>query len=831
MHLSKLFFRHFLILPLLSWVISCKPVTHTQELKIETSPVAKVKTSDGPYRPSRERVMDLVHTRLDLSFDWDKKYVIGTANLILTPYFYSLDTFSLDAKGFELLSLGIKRGEDTEPLKYTYDGEKILLNLDKVYSKGDTLEIEIEYIAKPDELPVGGSAAIQQDKGLYFINPDGSDTLKPKQIWTQGETEASSKWFPTIDSPNEKTTQEMFITVDSMYTVLSNGEFIYSIDNGDGTKTEYWKMDLPHAPYLFMMAIGEFEIIKHKWNDIEVNYYVEPEFAPFANTVFGNTPEMLTFFSEKLGYPYPWNKYSQVVVRDFVSGAMENTTATIFMEGLQIDDREALDVNWDYIIAHELFHHWFGDLVTCESWSNLPLNESFANYSEYLWFEYKYGIDEADYHGENELSEYLAEAQTKKEPLIRFHYLDREDMFDRHSYNKGGRVLHYLRSIVGDQAFFSSLNYYLNQHKFKPVEIHDLRLAFEETTGKDLNWFFNQYFLAPGHPELLVNHNFLEGRLTVKVNQTQDTSISPVYTIPLDLSYWVNGKRYNNKVIIDSLEKTFSFHVSQNPELVLLDPDFVLSGTIDHERSLDELQFQFSNGERYLTRSNALNKTIETLIKNGETNLLEHPVSKNMINASLKDDFWVIRKNSLEMLQNLPDSALTYFIEDIKDLAVNDDKSDVRSVAIRVLAGSEPTPSDKYKDIYVQGLNAKPYSVVGASLGALLKGDFEEAVPDLDEYESITNLNIALNLANYYVNSSNISKADWFISKMLAFKSKPRELYNFLFFFGEFSLLLENQTTINEFKKIMLDVEKGSRYEVIKQLARKYLDKLKIEGK
>lgn len=831
MCLSKLFCRHFFVLPLLTWFISCKPVTQTQELKIQTEQVAKIKTSEGPYRASNDRIMDLVHTRLDLSFDWENRYVNGTANLILTPYFYPIESFELDAKGFELLSLGVKKGEETEPLKYEYDRELIFINLDKEYSKEDTLEIEIEYIAKPDELPIGGSAAIQQDKGLYFINPDGKDTLKPKQIWTQGETEANSKWFPTIDSPNEKTTQEMFITVDSSFTVLSNGEFIYSIDNGDGTKTEYWKMELPHAPYLFMMAIGEFEVVKDKWNEIEVNYYVEPAYAPYAKAVFGNTPEMITFFSEKLGYSYPWNKYSQVVVRDFVSGAMENTTATIFMEGLQIDDREVLDVNWDYIIAHELFHHWFGDLVTCESWSNLPLNESFANYSEYLWSEYKYGIDEADYHGENELSEYLAEAQTKKEPLIRFHYLDREDMFDRHSYNKGGRVLHYLRNIVGDQAFFSSLTYYLNQNKFKPVEIHNLRLAFEETTGKDLNWFFNQYFLAPGHPEIAASHNYKDGKLKVFTSQVQDISISPVYTIPLKLSYWVGGERIDKKVVIDSLEKTFVYSISQSPDLVMLDPEFVLSGTVDHEKSLNELEFQFVHGERYLARSNALNKTIETLIKKGETNLLEHPVSKNMISASLKDDFWVIRKNALEMLQNLPDSALTFFIGDIEKLAKEDPKPDVRTVAIRVLAGSDPTPPDKYKDIYVQGLNARPYSVVGASLGALLKGDFEESVPDLEEYEKITNLNIALNLANYYVNSSNTSKAEWFITKMLTFKSQPRALYNFLFFFGEFSLLLEDQAKINDFKKIMIDVENESRFEVIKQLARKYIDKLKIEGK
>ena len=218
----------------------------------------------------------------------------------------------------------------------------------------------------------GGSAAITSDKGLYFINPKGEDPNVMPQIWTQGETEASSVWFPTIDAPNVKTTQEMFITVKDKYTTLSNGKFLGSTKNENGTRTDHWKQDLPHAPYLFMMTVGEFKVIKDSYTrkngeKMPVNYYVEKEWESSAQAIFGETPAMIKYFSELLDLEFPWDKYHQVVVRDYVSGAMENTGAVIFGDYAYKTERELLDENDQSTIAHELFHHWFGDLVTAES--------------------------------------------------------------------------------------------------------------------------------------------------------------------------------------------------------------------------------------------------------------------------------------------------------------------------------------------------------------------------------------------------------------------------------------------------------------------------------
>jgi len=286
-------------------------------------------------------------------------------------------------------------------------------------------------------------------------------------------------------------TDEIYMTVPAKYVTLSNGKLISSIKNADGTRTDYWKMDLPHSPYLLFMGVGEFSIVKDSYKGKEVSYYVEKEYEKVARKIFGLTPEMIKFFSEKVtGIDFPWAKYAQIVGRDYVSGAMENTTSTLHGEGAQQNARELVDGNvWESTIAHELFHQWFGDLVTAESWSNITVNESFADYSEYLWNEYKYGMDAALDDNVSQMGRYFSNPADAKKDLVRFYYADKEDVFDNVSYPKGGRILNMLRHYVGDSAFFKSLNYYLTVNKFGNGSAHKLRLAFEQVTGMDLNWF------------------------------------------------------------------------------------------------------------------------------------------------------------------------------------------------------------------------------------------------------------------------------------------------------------------------------------------------------
>ena len=331
---------------------------------------------ESPYRAERTKVNDLVHTKLKVDFNFAKSQMNGEAWLTLKPHFYPTNSVTLDAKA--MLIEKVSDANNTA-LNYTYKDNKLKVDLGNIYSRNENFTIYIKYIARPEEVKQKGSAAITDAKGLYFIDPTETDPDKPTQIWTQGETEANSVWFPTLDTPNQKSTEEIYITVPNKFVTLSNGLLTSQTDNTDGTRTDYWKMDLPHAPYLFFMGIGEYEIIKDSWKGRDVNYYVSKEYAPYAKQIFGLTPEMIQFFSDRLGVAYQWSKYNQIVGTDYVSGAMENTTAVLHQESAYQVPGQLIDMNsWEDVISHELFHHWFGDLVTAESWSNLTVNESMA---------------------------------------------------------------------------------------------------------------------------------------------------------------------------------------------------------------------------------------------------------------------------------------------------------------------------------------------------------------------------------------------------------------------------------------------------------------------
>jgi len=693
-----------------------------------------------PYSASHTRNNDLLHTRLELRFDWEKEQVLGKAWLKVSPYFYTTSTLILDAKGFDLHQVRLNDAQGPA-LKYDYDGQQMLIELDQPYKKEDTYTIYIDYTATPSAS--GGSAAITSDKGLFFINPRGEEEDKPQQIWTQGETEHNSRWFPTIDKPNERCTQEIILTVEDRFTTLSNGTLARSEQHEDGTRTDYWKMDQPHAPYLFMLAIGEFAVVEEKWEGLPVNYYVEPEYKEDATAIFSNTREMLTFFSDILGVKYPWPKYSQVVVRDYVSGAMENTTASIFGEFVQRHRRELIDDHNEKIIAHELFHHWFGDLVTCESWANLTMNEGFANYSEYLWLEHKYGRDEADYHLLEEWSGYLSSAQGDIHPLIYFGYEDKEDMFDAHSYNKGGAVLHMLRKYVGDEAFFAGLNKYLTENAYTAVEAHNLRLAFEEVTGEDLNWFFNQWYFDQGHPQLQIESAYNDSLsvATLTVIQRQDpTEMPAIFELPVAVDiYTEDGKAPIRKQIrIDQREQSFTFELEQAPELMIFDPEHMLLAQVQDNKTPGQLLFQFYNAPRFLDRYEAIQ------MLRGR----EEPEVQQLFADALKDPFWVIRGFAIsELGTTLPEET----VETIRKLADTDSHSEVRAMAFDKLMQLENASAIEQAKNTITTDSA--YVVIGAALQYLSQFDKDAAFEYAQKLESEESSDLLLSVGELYADS------------------------------------------------------------------------------
>ena len=685
------------------------------------------------YRAEREKINDLIHTKLKVDFNFEKSQLNGEAWITLTPHFYPTNKLVLDAKSFDIKEVKVNNLKS----QYNYSDNEITIELGKTYKKGEQYTVYIKYIAKPEEVTQKGSKVISDAKGLYFIDPLDEDPDKPTQIWTQGETESNSCWFPTIDAPNQKTTQEIYITVPTKFVTLSNGLLKSQTNNANGTRTDYWKMDKKHAPYLVFIGAGEFSIVKDTWNGLDVDYYVEKEYENVAKDIFGNTPEMITYFSKITGIPFPWDKYSQIVVRDYVSGAMENTTAVVHGESVQQKKGQLIDANEaEETIAHELFHHWFGDLVTTESWSNLTVNESFATYSVYLWLAHKYGKDRADAHMYSDVKTYM-DSESDHKDLVRFHYEDREDMFDTVSYHKGNAILHMLRDFLGDAAFFEGMNVYLTEHKFGTAEAQDLRLALEKVSGKDLNWFFNQWYYGNDHIKMNVtyDYNTLNKTVTVNINQP-----GKAFEFPLSIDIYEGGSKNSQQVWVKGPQSSFTFPFNSLPKLINIDAKHVLLAEITESKTLENYIYQFNNAPHFLDRKLALDE----IVKKQQTNKEAYETVLKAFN----DPYFEIRVFALENIDLFQKYNKKDAITKIENLAQNDSSTLVKAAAIGVLGKLiEPI----YKPLFERGMNSESYAVVGSSLTSLYQIDKASALSKVNTLSKDIKENLSDAITTIYI--------------------------------------------------------------------------------
>ncbi|MBP6458723.1 MAG: M1 family peptidase [Crocinitomicaceae bacterium] len=760
---------------------------------------------ETPYKSSRTLFNDLIHTKLEIKLDWENTRLYGQATLTLKPHFYTTDSLYLDAQGMEIKSI-ISKGKQ---LTYAYSKDVIAIKLDKSYTRKEQYTLTIDYIAKPEERKTEGGDAIMSNKGLYFINPKGEDKSVMPQVWTQGETQANSVWFPTIDAPNVKSSQEIIITVQDKYVTLSNGKLISSLKNMDGTRTDHWKQELPHAPYLFMLAVGEYKVVKDSYTrpngtKMDVHYYVEPEWENQAKAIFGETPKMIAFFSKLTGIEFPWDKYHQIVVRDYVSGAMENTGAVIFGDFVYKTQRELLDNNDESIVAHELFHHWFGDLVTCESWANLPLNESFANYAQYLWDEHRHGKEQADYGNEVELNEFFSALENgENHDLVWYNYPKNDDMFDKHSYNKGGRVLHMLRAYLGDEAFFEGLKLYLQTNQFKAAELDHLRLAFEEVSGQDLHWFFNQWFLNAGIPNLKLEYYYSAANkeLVLTVTQQQDFQTTPLYRLPLEVAVYDEMGEHIHKIEIDEIENKFVFPVAGKLKTMVFDIQQVLLSYITDEKPAKQFVAQYYLNKRYTSRKDAV------LYGTAE----DTPESQQLILDALKDPFWKIREVAIEKAVFLTDLNKYKGQELIREIVKLDSNSAVRVAALRYL--NEELAKEILEPILKERIvNDQSYEVIGVALEILNANNPAAAITSIKPLEQNNSPKIKLMLAKIYAADEKEQHTEYFIK---LFQENSLKGYDALSLLNTFTIYMSKQPINTQLKALeiyKLQKEKGNYY-------------------
>ncbi|HXK16153.1 MAG TPA: M1 family metallopeptidase, partial [Polyangiaceae bacterium] len=469
----------------------------------------------------RSRPYRIEHLFVDLALDFETKSVRGRTVLDFQRVAAKATSLLVDAIGFELESVRVDDGSGLKPASFSYDGE--VISLEGLPERG---QLRIDYKATPK-------------RGLYFLAPDEHVKHRPVQAWTQCQDEDARHFIPCVDKPHVKMTTELSATVPAGFQVLSNGELVSAETRGKTPWTYRFKLEQPHPSYLLTLVVGHFDVVEDRpaqlgERQVPINYLVPVGQAQAAARSLGQTPHMLEFFSERFGVPFPWQRYSQVVVSDFIFGGMENTTATTLYEHVMLDERAALDVSSCDLVAHELAHQWFGDYVTCRDWSHAWLNEGFATFCEHLEREQRLGRDEYDYGVAGDVETYLGEAGGRyQRPIVCRDYAEPIDLFDRHLYEKGGLVLHMLRRELTDAVFFEGVARYLGRHAFGIVETNDLMRAFEEVAGRSLERFFDHWVYRPGHPELSVKVSYDDGLLSVSLKQAQKTGEAAVFALPI----------------------------------------------------------------------------------------------------------------------------------------------------------------------------------------------------------------------------------------------------------------------------------------------------------
>jgi aminopeptidase N len=521
------------------------------------------------YAP--DRVVDILHIALALDVDPALRTVAGKATLRASVIAPATTAVELDAVELQIETVTV----DGTAAVFRHDGRKLKVELGEPRAAGSELVIAIGYRGAPR-------------RGIYFIAPDEGYPHKPLQAWTQGQDEDSRYWFPCIDSPNEKATSELIVTVPATLFALSNGVLVGDRTDA-GKRTLHWRLDVPHSCYLVTLAIGDFAAIESSWNDVPVVYYVERGREAAAERTLARTPQMLELFSRLFGVPYPYPRYAQVFVADFIFGGMENTSATTLTDTVLIDERAALDYDVDSLVAHELAHQWFGDLVTCRDWGEGWLNEGFATYAEYIWREHYEGRDAADLELEDWADMYFGEDSGRYRRTIATKLYDEPiDIFDHHLYEKGGRVLHMLRYLLGDAAFWRSLAHYLGKHRHGVVESRDLARAVEEATGRNVDWFFSQWVIdGAGHPELDITLRWDGATKVASVAVEQRQKVegrTPVFRIPTQVRFRVDDRDVDVPIEITEAKHVFHLRLEGEPSQAIFDPGRVVLASVKVEK-------------------------------------------------------------------------------------------------------------------------------------------------------------------------------------------------------------------------------------------------------
>ncbi len=647
---------------------------------------------------ARDRSYDVLHYRLDISFDEPTRSVSGRVATTLVPFQPVFRTIVFDAEEMDISRAVLL---PVTPLSFTRQEKTVTLVLDRAYTLDDTLTVALDYSCTPR-------------KGLYFIQPDSAYPAKPRQIWSQGEDMDNHFWFPCYDFPNDKATSEVYATVAEDMTVLSNGALVsVRANSATRTRTFHWRENHPHSSYLIMLAIGNYAVLTDSVGSLPLQYYVYPDQTDDARICFRETPAMIRFFNEKIGFAYPWEKYAQVLINEFVVGGMENTSATSLADDAAVfDARARIDNSPTSLIAHELAHQWWGDVVTCKDWRHLWLNEGFASYFDPLYHEATRGRNEFDFTMyEAQRSGINTDKTLGRKPIVSV------GSYGANLYPRGASVLHMLRFLLGDELFWRSLRHYITKYQFLPVDTDDLKVAIEEVTGQNLYWFFDQWVYKAGYPVFAVSSTWEDSTLLlylhVSQRQTLD-SLTGVFRTPVDIELTTEQGSATHRVFIDSKDTVIALSAPSRPRMVIFDKGNWLLKELDVLQSVQEWVIQATEATHPIDRLRAL----EYLATVDDTTTVLPVID----GRARSDPFWGVRREAVQMLGMISGSSAPTRFRARKSLleAVHDPHPAVRSTAVAFLTDS----GDVEMISTLRGLlSDSSYQIVARALRALSKAD------------------------------------------------------------------------------------------------------------
>lgn len=635
------------------------------------------------YNPDRPGQVE--HIFLDLTLDLSNQSYHGTCSIRLMPVRSGIDRLTLDAVNLKIEAVTV--GDKAQ--SYDYDGEQLHIKLSEPTEAAKPLTLAIAYsVEKPQ-------------RGIYFIAPDKHYPNKAVQVWTQGEDEDSRFWFPCFDYPGQLATSEIRVRVPEQYIAISNGEAI-ATETAGKDKIYHWLQKEVHPTYLMTLAVGDFAEIRDEWNGKPVVYYVEKGREADARRSMGKTPQMIEFFSQTFGYAYPYPKYAQVCVEDFIFGGMENTSTTLLTDRCLLDERAAIDnQRTESLVAHELAHQWFGDLVVIKHWSHAWIKEGMASYAEVLWTEREYGEEDAAYYLLNEARSYLNEDKTRyRRPIVTHVYREAIELYDRHLYEKGACVYHMIRAELGDELFFKAIHTFVNDNAHKTVETVDLLRAIEKATGRNLMFLFDQYVYRGGHPDYKVAYTWDGDSKMAKVTVTQ----SHVKTsgekgnqkdlfdlkVPIGFGYKSGGSLKTFTVRVHEREQSFYFSLEEKPDYISFDVGNHVLKTVHLEYAIAELKAQLECDPDPVSRIYAA----QALAKKGGLEAV-----KALEKALTSDRFWGVR---LEVAKQLGQIKLDRAFSALQR-GLQDDDARVRRAVVEALAKSKTEESYQAIAPFIEG--------------------------------------------------------------------------------------------------------------------------------